>query len=76
MNFDAYNCPMKIQESIKTPTPKVREYGVHSFTLSYTPRSMKCDSWASFLAFTFVSRCFGHEPKARVVTSFEFLLAT
>jgi len=41
---------------------------VHSFTPSHTPRSMKCDSWASFLACTFVSPCFSHKPKAKVVT--------
>jgi hypothetical protein len=29
---------------------------------------MKCDSWASFLAYTLVSPCLGHEPKAKVVT--------
>jgi len=39
---------------------------VHSFTLSHTPGSMKCDSWASLLARTFASLCLGHEPKARV----------
>ncbi len=41
---------------------------VHSFTLSYTLGSMKCDSRASFLACTFVSPCFGYEPKVKVVT--------
>jgi hypothetical protein len=29
---------------------------------------MKCDSWASLLARTFTSPCFGHKPKAKVVT--------
>jgi hypothetical protein len=42
--------------------------GVYSLTLSYTPGSMKCDSSASFLACTFASLCFSHEPKARVTT--------
>jgi hypothetical protein len=42
---------------------------VHSFTLSYTPRSMRCDSRAFLLAFTFASPCIGREPKARVVTT-------
>ncbi len=42
--------------------------GVHSFTLSYIPKSMKCDSRASLLAHTFANLCFGCEPKARVVT--------
>jgi len=27
---------------------------------------MKCDPWASYLARTFASLCFGREPKARV----------
>jgi hypothetical protein len=43
--------------------------GVHSLTLSYTPKSIKCDSRASLLACTFASPCLGHEPKARVATS-------
>ncbi len=30
--------------------------------------SVKCYSWASFLAHTFASPCLGREPKARVVT--------
>jgi len=29
---------------------------------------MKCDFWASFLAHTFASLCFGYEPKVRVMT--------
>jgi hypothetical protein len=40
MSFDSYNCTLKIQESIETPTPKVRAHlGVcglipsHSLTL-------------------------------------------
>jgi len=41
---------------------------VHSLTLSHTPESMKCDSWASLLARNFVSPCIGHEPKVRVAT--------
>ncbi len=40
--------------------------GVQSLTLSYIPRSMKCESLTSLLARTFISPCFGHEPKARV----------
>jgi len=40
--------------------------GVCSLTLSYTFKSMKCDSRASLLARTFASPCLGHEPKARV----------
>jgi hypothetical protein len=30
---------------------------------------MKCDSWASLLAYTFVSLCLGHQPKVKVATS-------
>jgi hypothetical protein len=40
--------------------------GVHSFTLSYTPESTKCDLWDSPLAYTFTSPCLGHKLKARV----------
>jgi hypothetical protein len=41
---------------------------VHSFTLSYTPRIMKCDPQSSLLACTFASPCLGREPKVRVAT--------
>jgi len=40
---------------------------VHFLTLSYTPKSMRCDSRASLLAHTLTSLCLGHEPKVRVV---------
>jgi hypothetical protein len=40
---------------------------VHSLTLSYTLRNMRCDSRASFLAHTFASLCFSCELKVRVV---------
>jgi hypothetical protein len=42
--------------------------GVHSLTLSYTPKNIKCDSHASLLARTFASPYFGHKPKAKVAT--------
>ncbi len=42
---------------------------VHSFTLSYIPGSMRCDSRASFLARTLANPYLNHEPKAKVVTS-------
>jgi hypothetical protein len=45
-----------------------KSVGVHSLMFSYIPRNMKCNSWGSLLARTFVSLCLGHEPKARVVT--------
>jgi hypothetical protein len=72
ISFDPWICPLKIWEFIKTPTPKVGAHlglwGVHSLTLSYTLRSMKCNSRASLLARTFASPCLGHKPKARVTT--------
>jgi len=42
---------------------------VHSFTLSYIPGDVRCDSRASLLAHNFANPCFGREPKARVVTN-------
>jgi hypothetical protein len=72
MSFDPCNFSLKIRESIETPTPKVGAHlGVCEFipSLSYTPRSMKCDSRASLLPHTFVSLCLGRKPKARVTTS-------
>jgi hypothetical protein len=39
---------------------------IHSFTVSYTFKNMKCDLWVSFLSHTFASPYFGREPKARV----------
>ncbi len=47
LSFDSCNCPLKIQESIGTPTPKVEllwGVKVHSLTPSHTPRNMLCDS--------------------------------
>ncbi len=83
MGYDPCNCFLKIRESIGTLTPKVGTHlGVwrfipsHSptFPHSHTPKSMKCDSRVSFLAYTFTSPCFGCEPKARVATySFEIV---
>jgi len=35
---------------------------------------MKCESWASLLARTFVSPCLGRKPKVRVATTFYELL--
>jgi len=58
MSFDPCNRLLKIHESIKIPTPKVGAHlGVCGFilTLSYTPGSMKWDSWASLLTCSFAS---------------------
>jgi hypothetical protein len=35
---------------------------------------MKCDSWASFLAYTFASPCLGRKPKAKVMTKWVLTL--
>jgi hypothetical protein len=43
---------------------------VHSFTLSYTPKNIRCDSRASFSARTLASPYFGHEPKAIVTATY------
>jgi hypothetical protein len=51
LNFDPWNCSLKFWKSTGTPSPKVGvALGVwgftplYSLTLSYTPRSMWCDS--------------------------------
>ncbi len=67
MSFNPWNFPLKIQK------PKVEVHlGVWGFipSLSYTLGSMKCDYWASLLARTFTSPCFGRKPKAKVATKF------
>jgi hypothetical protein len=69
MNFNPCNCSLKIWEFIVTPIPKVeaRLGIVGSFPhTSYTPKNMKCDSWASLLAHTFASPCIGRESKFKV----------
>jgi hypothetical protein len=62
LSFDPWNCSLKIWKSIGTPIPKVATpFGsvrVHSLTLSYTPGSMWCDSWAPLLARNLGSLCF------------------
>ncbi len=37
-------------------------------SFSYTPESIKCDSWISFSVHIFASPCFDREPNARVAT--------
>jgi hypothetical protein len=71
MGFDSLNHSLKIWESIKTPTPKMRTHlGVWGFIPShpkpYTLGSMKCDRRASLLARTLASPWLGCEPKAKV----------
>ncbi len=76
MNFDPWNFPPRIQESIRTPIPKVGVHlGVwgfipsHSLTLlrtwNVTPR---LHSWPTFLQALYL----GRELKVRVTTSFLF----
>jgi len=76
MSFDSYNCLLKIQESIRSPTPKVGAHlGMCWFIPSHFPTQLGariCDSWASLLARTFVGLCFGCEPKVRVTTLYVF----
>jgi len=71
LSFDAYNRPLKIWESIGTPTPKVElPWGVrvHSLTPSHTPGSMLCDSRLPSLARNLANPCLSHKPKAKVTT--------
>jgi hypothetical protein len=73
MNFDPWNCFLKIQKSIWDSNSQngssLGSVKIHSFTLFCTPGSMRCDSQASVLACTLTSPCLGHEPKARVATN-------
>jgi hypothetical protein len=59
LSFDPCNRSLKIQESIGTPTPKVKAplgaWGFISHTFLH--------SWASLLARNLASPCLGHEPK-------------
>jgi hypothetical protein len=73
MSFNPYNRPLKIREFNSQSGSSLGSMGVHSFTFSYTPRSMKCDSHASFLAHTSTIFCLIHEPKAKVATWWEFV---
>jgi hypothetical protein len=67
--FDLFNCSLKFQESIGTPTPKM---GVHLGSVSVLSHTLP-HSRAPFLACTLPNPCLGHEPKARVATLETFL---
>jgi hypothetical protein len=73
MGFDPCNCNRKIsgihQDSNSQSGSSFESVKVHSFTLSDTPRSMRCDSWASLLALTFASPCLGCKAETRVATN-------
>jgi hypothetical protein len=79
LSFDPYDRLLKIQESTGTPTPKVETpFGsvrVHPLTLSYTPKSMRCDSQASLLACNLASPYLGRKPKARVTTMWRIIIS-
>jgi len=71
MSFDPWNYFMKIQNSIRTLTPKVGVHmGVYGFIPSHfiTFRECKCDSHVTLSTCTFPCLCLGHKPKATVVT--------
>jgi hypothetical protein len=73
MNFDPFNCPLKIQEPIGTPTPKIGAHlGVWKFIPSHFLHSWEHEMWllGSLLAHTFVGPCLDRKPKARVVTCY------
>jgi hypothetical protein len=71
MGFDPYNRALKIQESIPTFTMRVH-LGVWGFIPSHSLHSWEHVRWlsASLLLTTLQPPYLGHEPKARVVTSF------
>ncbi len=64
LNFDPYNCSLKILESTWTPNSQSgSSFGsvkVHSLGISYTPKSMRRDSQASLLTRNLASPCLGH----------------
>jgi hypothetical protein len=68
VSFEPCNRPLKISDSNSQSGSSLGSVRVQSFTLSYTPMSMKCDSRASLLAHTFASPCLGCKPKAKVMT--------
>jgi hypothetical protein len=74
MSFDPFNHFLKIWKSIGTQTPKVGAHlGVCGFipSPSYVLWSIKCDSWASLSACTFVSPYFSCELKVKIVIGWQ-----
>ncbi len=71
MNFDPWDCSLKIWDSIGTPTPKVGIHlGVCGFIPSHIPLhswKCKCDSRVALLAWTFPCFYFSRELKVRVM---------
>jgi hypothetical protein len=69
MSFDPWNTFLNIWDSIGILIPKVGVHlGVCEFILTHS-RECKYDSRVALLAHTFPCICFGHKPKAKVVTS-------
>ncbi len=62
MGFGPSNYSLKIRESIKTPIPKV---GIHLGVCGLIPPHFLIVS-----TYTFLSVCFSHKPKAKIVTHF------
>jgi hypothetical protein len=70
LSFDTYNRPLKIWESIGTPTPKVGAPWECEGSFRHTfLHSWEHEMWllTSFLAHTLASPSFGHGPKTKVV---------
>ncbi len=57
------------RDSISQSGSYLESVRVHSLTLSYTPGSMWCDSWAFSWLAPLQPLCLGRKPKARVVTT-------
>jgi len=72
MGFDPYNCFLKIQKSIMTPTPKMGAHlGMWGFISSHFPTlpgAWDVTPGFPLLARTFLSLYLGHKPKAKVAT--------
>jgi len=69
MSFDLWNTFLKIQDSIRISTLKVRAHlGVCRFIPSHF-QECKWDFRIALLARTFPCLCFGYKPKVGVVTS-------
>jgi hypothetical protein len=72
MGFDPYNYLLKVQDSIKTPTPKVGAHlGVWGFIPSHSPTLLGTWNVTPKLhssPASFASPYFGHKPKIRVAT--------
>jgi hypothetical protein len=69
MSFDPCNRPLKIRKFIGTNSQSGNSFGtvgVHSFTLSYTPGNMKCNSQASFWLAPLPTLALVTSPKLRL----------